>query len=155
MKPSVLLFWVFAALSSKGIGQDHQGKDIEIPLLNAGTVNWPIKLTKQAFEGDTIYNLTFRDALHNPAGQESKQGLYIFELKAFGKALETALSMGPGYEIRFSEGVIQIRRSGSGSRRIRIKFAAGTGSFVTTPTNATNLIYTIEKEGRIKHKVSN
>jgi hypothetical protein len=69
--------------------------------------------------------------------------------------METGLSMDPGCDIHFSEGVIQIRRSGSGRRCIRIKFATGTGSFVTKETDATKLIYAIYKEACVKHKVSN
>jgi hypothetical protein len=155
MKQLTLLLWVFLSLAIKGIGQQHKVKDIEIPILNAGTAKWPIKLTKQCFEGDTIYNLTFRDAKHNSTGKISTQGFFIFELNAFGEALQTALKIDSGYEIHFKDGTIEKMESESNFRRIIVRFATGTGSFITTETNARKLIYAIKKESRVRYKFSN
>jgi hypothetical protein len=155
MKQSILLLWLLLSLAITGIGQPHKAKDIEIPILNLGTAKWPLKLTKQSFEGDTIYNLTFRDAKHNSAGKISTQGFFLFELKAFEEALQTALSIDSGHEIHFKEGAIEIMESKSNYRCILVRFRTGTGSFITTEGNAIELIYTINRESRVRNKISN
>ena len=155
MKQSILLLWLLLSLAITGIGQQHKVKDIEIPILNLGTAKWPIKLTKQCFEGDTIYNLTFRDAKHNSAGKMSTQGFFIFELKAFEEALHTALSIDSGYEIQFKDGTIEIIESNPNYRRILVRFTTGTGSFITSEGNALKLIDAIKRESRVRNKISN
>jgi len=155
MKQSMLLLWVFLSFAIKGIGQQHKVKEIDIPILNVGTAKWPIKLTKQWFEGDTIYNLTFRETKHNSTGKISTQGFFIFELKAFGEALQTALKIDSGSEIHFKNGTIEIMESESSFRRILVRFTTGTGSFVTTEINAAKLIYAIKKENPVRFKFSN
>jgi hypothetical protein len=152
MKQLILLSWLLLSLAISGVGQLNKVKDIEIPVLNAGTAKWPIKLTKQWFEDDTIYNLTFRDAGRNSTGKISRQGFFIFELKAFGEALQTALSMDSGYEIHFKDGTIEKTRSDSNYRQILIRFSSGTGSFITTETNAIKLIHAIREESNVRYK---
>jgi hypothetical protein len=152
MKQSILLSWLLLSLAISGVGQLNKVKDIEIPVLNAGTAKWPIKLTKQWFEDDTIYNLTFRDAGRNSTGKISRQGFFIFELKAFGEALQTALSMDSGYEIHFKVGTIEKTGSDTNYRQMLIRFASGTGSFISTETNAIKLIRAIRKESSVRYK---
>ncbi len=152
MKQSILLSWLLLLLAISGVGQLNKVKDIEIPVLKAGTAKWPIKLTKQWFEDDTMYNLTFRDAGPNSTGKISRQGFFIFELKAFGEALRTALSIDSGYEIHFKDGTIEKTRSDSNYRQILIRFSLGTGSFITTETNAIKLIHAIRKESSVRYK---
>lgn len=151
MKQSMLLLWLSLALAISSIGQQHKVKDIEIPILAAGTAKWPIKLMKQYFEGDTIYNLTFRDAGHNSAGKISTQEFFIFELKAFGEALQTALSIDSGSEIHFKDGTIEKTGDKPNYRHILVRFTTGTGSFMTTEANAAKLIYAIKNESRVRH----
>jgi hypothetical protein len=153
MKQSILLLWLSLLLAISGAGQLHKVKDIEIPILNAGTAKWPIKLTKQWFEDDTIYNLTFRDAGHDSAGKISTKGFFIFELRAFGEALQTALSIDSGSEVHFKDGTIEKTGRESNYRHILVRFTTGTGSFVTTETNAIKLIYAIKKESRVRYKI--
>ena len=148
----MLLLWLSLSLAISGVGQLHKVKDIEIPILTAGTAKWPIKLTKQWFEDDTIYNLTFRDAGPNSTDKISTQGFFIFELKAFGEALQTALSIDSGYEIHFKDGTIEKTGSEPNYRQILIRFASGTGSFITTKTNAIKLIHAIRKESSVRYK---
>ena len=152
MKQSILLFWLSLSLAISGVGQLHKVKDIEIPILTEGTAKWPIKLTKQLFEDDTIYNLTFRDAGPNSTGKISTQGFFIFELKAFGDALQTALSIDSEYEIHFKDGTIEKTGSESKHRQIFIRFASGTGSFITTEIAAMKLIHAIRKESNFRYK---
>lgn len=149
MKQSILLLCLSLSLSVSSIGQQHKVKDIEIPILTVGTANWPIKLTKQSFEGDTIYNLTFRDAGLTSAGKLSRQGFFIFELRAFGGALQAALPIDSGYEVHFKDGTIEKTGSQSKYERILVKFATGTGSFIISEANALKLIYAIKREGRV------
>lgn len=150
MKQSILLLWLSLSLAISSVGQLYKAKDIEVPILNAGTVKWPIKLTKQRFEGDTIYNLTFRDAGPRSAGKISTQGFFIFELKTFGEALQTALSTDSGYEIHFKDGTIEKTGGESNYRHILVRFATGTGSIITTEADAIKLINAIKKESRIR-----
>ncbi len=117
-----------------------------------GTVKWPCKLAKQRFEGDTIYNLTFRDAKNNYASKLSTQGFFIFELKAFGDALQTALSVNSGYDVHFKDGTIETVGSESSHRGILVRFTTGTGSFITTERNAIKLIYAIKREAGLDKK---
>jgi hypothetical protein len=152
MKQSILLLWLSLSLSISGFGQQNKVNDTEIPILTVDTDKWPIKLTKQPFEGDTIYNLTFRDAGHTYTGKISTQGFFIFELKAFGDALQTALRIDSGYEVHFKDGTIEKTGSKSNYGHILIRFATGTGSFITTAANAVKLIYAIKKEGRMRSK---
>ena len=107
-----------------------------------------IRLAKQPFEGDTIYNLTFRDAGHNFPHKMSTQGFFIFELKAFGQALQAALPLDPGFEVHFKDGIIEKTESQAKHGNILVRFAAGTGSFIITEANAMKLIYAIKREGR-------
>jgi hypothetical protein len=151
MKQSLLLSWLLLSLTISGVGQLNKVKDIEIPVLNAGTAKWPIKLTKQWFEEDTMYNLTFHDAGPNSTGKISRQGLFIFELKAFGEALQTALSIDSGCEIHFKDGTIEKTGSESNYGQILIRFASGTGSFITTEAIAIKLIHAIRKESSVRY----
>lgn len=150
MKQSILLLCLSLSFTFKGIGQQTKVNDIEVPILNVGTVKWPCKLTKQRFEGDTIYNLTFRDAKNNYASKLSTQGFFIFELKAFGEALQTALSVDSGYDVHFKDGTIETMGSESNHRRILVRFTTGTGSFITTERNAIKLIYAIKRESLVR-----
>jgi hypothetical protein len=152
MKQSILLLWLSLSLAISGIGQQHKVKDIEIPILTMGTAKRPIKLAKQSFEADTIYNLTFRDAGHHSAGKISTQGFFIFELKVFGEALQTALSTDFGNEVHFKGGTIEKTGTESNNGHILVRFATGTGSFRTTEANAVKLIYAIKKESRVRSK---
>lgn len=150
MKQSILLICLSFLFTFEGIGQQTKVNDIEVPILKVGTVKWPCKLTKQRFEGDTIYNLTFRDAKNNYAGKISTQGFFIFELKAFGEALQTALSVDSGYDVHFKDGTIKTMGSESNHRRILIRFTTGAGNFITTERNAIKLISAIKGEGRVR-----
>ena len=100
-------------------------------------------------------NLTFREAKHNSTGKISTQGFFIFELKAFGEARQTALKIGSGYEIHFKDGTVAKADSESNARYFLVRFTTGTGSFIVSETNATKLIYAIKRERRVGNGLSN
>src|SRR5581483_2452863 len=100
MKSAILfsLFSILLVIRCKA--QQNPGEHPKILLLNAGTSTWPVKLTKQWFEGDTLYALTFRDA-KSKSFRTTEQGFLKFEFKGFGKALQIALSADSGSEVKF------------------------------------------------------
>jgi hypothetical protein len=67
-------------------------------------------------------------------------------------ALQTALHIDPGYEVKFKEGTIEKAGSQSEYGRMLVKFATGTGSFITTEATAVKLINTIKQETRVRQK---
>lgn len=152
MKQLILLLWLSASLPISGIGQQYKANDTEIPILTVGAAKWLIKLTKQTFEGDTVYNVIFRNAGHNSTGKISTQGFFIFELKAFGDALQSALSTDSGYEVHFKDGTIKKMGSGSIYGHILVRFSTGMGSFIINQANAMKLISAIKKESRVRQK---
>jgi hypothetical protein len=155
MKKSIPLLLALLSLAISGIAQQRNDRDTEIPILNVGTGKWQIKLTKQWFEGDTLYYLTLRPVKSNSAGKISTKGFFIFELRAFGEALRTALTLDSGYEIHFIDGTMEIQESASNSRNILVRFATGARSFIISDTNAVKLIHAIKKEAEFRHEPSN
>ncbi len=126
-------------------GQQNPTEHPEILLLNAGTSSWPVKLTKQWFEGDTAYTLRFRNAKFK-SFQSSEQGFFKPEFKVFGKALQTSLSIDSSSEVRFSEGVITIIPGKTGKKQIECHFATGTGIFRSDESDVKMIINAIRKE---------
>ena len=145
MKQSRVLFSVFLFLTIRGIGQENKARDIEIPVLTVGTAKQPIKLTKQQFERDTVYNLTFPGAHNGSGGETSTQGFFKAELKVFGKALQTALSTAPGNDIHYKDGTIEILGSKFKPKQFLVRFSTGTGSFITTETDVKKMTDAIKK----------
>lgn len=142
-----ILFYLFSILSAVTcIAQSHITKHSKIVLLSIGYSAWPIKLSKQWFEGDTIYLLTFRNAEFKRF-RSTEQGFFKFGLKTFGKALQTVLSVDSGSEVNFSDGVIKTSGK-AGKRNIDCHFATGTGLFRMNESQVKLLIDAIRKEVR-------
>jgi hypothetical protein len=155
MKKSIPLLWALLSWAVSGIAQQRNDRDTEIPILNEGTGKWPIKLTKQWFEGDTLYYLTLRPVKSSSAGKISTKGFFIFELRALGEALRTALTLDSGYEIHFIDGAMEIQESASNSRNILVRFSTAARSFIISDTNALKLINAIKKEAEFRQEPSN
>lgn len=148
MAPAIAIVAAFLCLVAYGTGQPPANKNAEILLLRLGTGQSAITLTKGPFEGDTVYTLTFRNATHSRGGERSTQGFFLFELKAFAKAMQTALKMDTGSEVRFSEGTIERETGGSVGNRIIVTFRTGAGTCRLTQTEAKRLITAVEGECR-------
>ncbi len=145
MKSAMIFSLVLIVLVISGKGQQNSASHPEILLLHTGTSTWPVKLTKQWFEGDTAYTLRFRNAKFK-SFQGSEQGFFKPEFKVFGKALQTALSIDSSSEVRFSEGVITIIPGKTGKKQIECHFATGTGIFRANESAVKKIIYAIRKE---------
>jgi hypothetical protein len=146
MKHSNVSLLISLLLTVSSSGQQNTGKHFDIALLNAGTSTWPIKLTKGWFEGDTIYVISFRDARHNTTGKTGSQGFYKFELKEFGHALNTALTIDSTQEVRFWNGTMNVGKGTFGMRYIECTFSSRTGTFRAKDGDVKKLIYAINKQ---------
>ncbi len=145
MKSAMLFSLVSVLLVISSEGQQNLTENPKILLLNTGTSTWPIKITKQWFEGDTAYTLTFRNAKFK-SFKVTEQGFFKFEFKRFGKALQTALSIDSASEVKFSEGVITIIPGKTSKKQIECLFTAGTGIFRANESYVKMIIYAIRKE---------
>lgn len=128
-----------------GKGQQNLTEHPKILLLNTGTSTWPIKLTKQWFEGDTAYTLTFRNAEFK-SFKTTEQAFFKFEFKRFGKALQMALTIDSSSEVKFTEGVITIIPGKTGKKQVECHFATGTGIFRANESDVKMIIYAIRRE---------
>jgi len=146
MKHSKVSILISLLLTISASGQQYTGKHVDITLLNAGTSTWPVKLTKGWFEGDTIYVITFRDARHNTTGKTGSQGFYKFELKEFGHALNTTLTIDSTQEVRFGNGTMNVGKGTFGIRYIECTFSYRTGTFRARDADVKKLIYVINKQ---------
>jgi hypothetical protein len=145
MKSAILFSLTSVLLVASAKGQQNPTEHPKILLLNGGTSTWPIKLTKEWFEGDTMFTLTFRNAKFK-SFNTTEQGFFKFELKTFGKALEMALSIDSSSEVKFSEGVIAIVPAETGKKVVECHFATGTGIFRAKESDVKMIIYAIRKE---------
>jgi hypothetical protein len=146
MKHLAVSMLISLFLTVNASSQQSKGKhDVDITLLNAGTSRWPIKLTKRWFEGDTIYIITFRDARHNTTGKASSQGFFKFELKEFGRALNTTLTIDSTQEVMFRDGTMIVANGASGKRYIECTFSSRTGTFRANDGDVQKLISVINK----------
>jgi hypothetical protein len=146
MKLSNISLLISLLLTLNSSGQQHMGKHIDITLSNAGTSTWPIKLTKEWLEGDTIYVFTFRDVRCNTTGKTSSQGFYKFELKEFGHALDMALAIDSTQEVRFSNGTMNLGKATHGMKYIECTFSSRTGTFRARDGDVKKLIRVINKQ---------
>jgi hypothetical protein len=146
MKHLKLSLLISLLLTVSASGQQHIGKHLDITLLNAGTSTWPIKLTKEWFEGDTIYVITFRDARHNNTGKTGSQGFYKFELKEFGRALNATLTIDSTQEVRFGNGTMNVGKGTFHMRYIECTFSSRTGTFLAMDRDVKKLLYVINKQ---------
>lgn len=142
MKSAMLFSLVSVLLVICGKGQQKPTEHPKILLLNTGST-WPIKLTKQWFEGDTVYTLTFRNAKFK-SFKITEQGFFKFEFKSFGKALQMAMSIDSSSEVKFSEGVISTIPGETGKKQVECHFA--TGTFRANESDVRMIIYAIRKE---------
>ncbi|HLY71411.1 MAG TPA: hypothetical protein VKR53_16870 [Puia sp.] len=145
MKLEILFYLLSVLLVTSGKGQQDPTEHPKILLLNAGNPTWPVKLTKQWFEGDPQYMLTFRNAKFK-SFKITGQGFFKFEFKEFGKALQMALSTEASSTVKFSEGVIKILSGKPGKKKVECRFATGTGIFRANESDVKMIICTIKKE---------
>ena len=146
MKHSNVLLLFSLLLTVNASGQEQKGKQLDITLLNAGTPTWPLKLTRGSFEGDTIYFFTFRDTGYNITGKTGSQGFYKFELKEFGKALNTTLTIDSTQEVTFWLGTMNVSKGTLGMRYLKCKFSSGTGTFRAREVDVKKLVTVINKQ---------
>lgn len=138
----VMLFLAVGARSQQNIGN----RDRDIPLLNAGTKVLPIKLSKQWFEGDTIYVITFRKSRRNTTDHMGSQGFFKPELKEFGHALKATLAIDSTKEVIFSNGTMIVRNEGSRKRYMECTFSSGAGTFRAKDKDVQKLVSVIERQ---------
>jgi hypothetical protein len=143
MKLAISFSMLLVFLVTYGKDQQNPTEHPKVLLLNAGNSAWPVKLTKQWFEGDTIYMLTFRNARFK-SFKIANQGFFKFEFKEFGNALQTALFIDTSSSVKFSEGIIKIIPGKTRNNKVRCHFP--TGIFLANESDIKMIISAIRKE---------